>query len=70
MERIEMSGKEIGRLEVVRQILDGVVSQKAGGDKLGLSSRQVIPFLRSCFRNRPIKPPTLTRQGSTLPSLP
>ena len=36
-----MSGKEIGRLEVVRQILDGVLSQKAGGAKLGLSSRQV-----------------------------
>ena len=27
MERIEMSGEEIGRLEVERQILDGVLAQ-------------------------------------------
>jgi hypothetical protein len=52
MERIEMSGKEAGRLEVVRQILDGVLSQKAGGDKLGISSRQVRRLPRRHERRR------------------
>ena len=41
MDRIEMSKKEIGRLEVVRQVLDGVISQRRGSELLGLSDRQV-----------------------------
>jgi transposase len=41
MERIEMSGKELKRLEVLRQVLDGVVSQKAAAESLGLTDRQV-----------------------------
>jgi transposase len=41
MERIEMSGKEVKRLEVIRQVLDGVVSQAMAAQALGLSSRQM-----------------------------
>lgn len=46
MERIEMSGKELKRLEVLRQVLDGVVSQKAAAERLGLTDRQVRRLLR------------------------
>lgn len=41
LERIEMSGKEIRRLEVLRQVADGVVSQRAAALALGMSERQV-----------------------------
>ena len=46
MERIEMSDKELKRLEVLRQVLDGVVSQKAVAERLGLTDRQVRRLLR------------------------
>jgi len=36
-----MSGKEIRRLEVLRQVADGVVSQRAAAQGLGFSERQV-----------------------------
>ena len=41
MERIEMSKKEIGRLEVIRQVLDEVMSQRRAAELLGLCERQV-----------------------------
>lgn len=41
MERIEMSGKEVKRLEVLRQVSDGVISQGMAAQALGLSVRQV-----------------------------
>lgn len=41
MERIEMSVKEVKRLEVMRQLSDGVVSQVKAAETLGLSDRQV-----------------------------
>lgn len=41
-----MSKKEIGRLEIVRQIMDGVISQQAGAKRLGLSERQVRRLCR------------------------
>jgi transposase len=41
MERIEMSGKEIRRLEVLRQVADGVMSQRAAAQALEISERQV-----------------------------
>ncbi|MFC4487226.1 helix-turn-helix domain-containing protein [Tepidiphilus baoligensis] len=46
MERIEMSGKALKRLEVLRQVLDGVVGQKAATERLGLTDRQVRRLLR------------------------
>jgi transposase len=41
MDRIEMSKKEIGRLEVIRRVLDGVISQRRAAELLRLSDRQV-----------------------------
>ena len=41
MERIEMSDKEVKRLELVRQVSDAVVSQRTAAQVLGLSERQV-----------------------------
>ena len=41
MERIEMSKKEIGRLEVIGRVLDGVISQRCAAEFLGISDRQV-----------------------------
>jgi len=41
MERIEMSKKEIGRLEVLQRVLDGVISQRNAAELLGVSDRQV-----------------------------
>ena len=41
MERIEMSGKEVKRLEVLCQVSDGVVSQGMAAQALGLTVRQV-----------------------------
>jgi transposase len=41
LERIEMSVKEVRRLEVLRQVADGVLSQRAAARALGLSERQV-----------------------------
>ena len=41
MERIEMSGKEVKRLEVLCQVADGVVSQGMAAQALGLTVRQV-----------------------------
>ena len=40
-ERIEMSGKEVKRLELLRQVADGVVSLGRAGQALGLSDRQL-----------------------------
>jgi len=65
MDRIEMSGKEVKRLEVLRQVADGVVSQRQAGRSLGLSERQVRRLLRryeaegaaglvSCRRGKPL----------------
>lgn len=45
-ERIEMNGKEIRRLEVLREVIDGVTSQRAAGVVLGLSEPQVRRLLR------------------------
>ncbi len=36
-----MSGKEVKRLEVLRRVADGVMSQRAAAQALGLSERQV-----------------------------
>ncbi|MDD5004070.1 MAG: helix-turn-helix domain-containing protein [Acidithiobacillus sp.] len=36
-----MSGKEVKRLEVLRQVVDRVISQKMAAVTLGLSERQV-----------------------------
>lgn len=36
-----MSKKELGRLEVIRRVLDGVVSQRRGAELLGVSERQM-----------------------------
>ena len=41
MERIEMSGKEVKRLEVLCQVADGLVSQGMAAQALGLTVRQV-----------------------------
>ncbi len=41
MGRIEMSVKEVRRLEVLRQVSDGVVSQVMAAQVLGLSARQL-----------------------------
>ena len=41
MDRIEMSKKEIGRLEVIQRVLDGVISQRRAAELLGVSDRQV-----------------------------
>ena len=41
MERLEMSLKEVKRLEVLRRIADGVLSQRLASEELGLSTRQV-----------------------------
>jgi transposase len=41
MDRIEMSEKEIGRLEVIQRVLDGVISQRRAAELLGVSDRQV-----------------------------
>lgn len=59
-----MSTKEVKRLEVVRQLLDGVVSQTMAAQALGLSSRQMRRLQRryeasgaaglvSCRRGKP-----------------
>ena len=50
MDWIEMSGKEIKRLEVLRQIVDGITSQRAAGLMLGLSERQIRRLQRSYER--------------------
>ncbi len=42
MDRIEMSKKEIKRLEELRQLADGVVSQREAGWVLGVSEHQVL----------------------------
>ena len=41
MERIEMSGKEVKRLEILRQVSDGVLSQVRAAERLNLTIRQV-----------------------------
>jgi transposase len=41
LDRIEMSEKEVKRLEVLRQLTDAVLSQREAGRMLGLSERQV-----------------------------
>ncbi|MFN3594243.1 MAG: helix-turn-helix domain-containing protein [Thiobacillaceae bacterium] len=41
MERIEMSGEEVKRLEVLRQVSDGVLTQGMAAGVLGLTVRQV-----------------------------
>lgn len=46
MDRIEMSGKEIKRLEVLRGLADGVLSQREAGRVLGVSERQVRRLAR------------------------
>ena len=51
MDRIEMSGKEVKRLEVLRQVADGVVSQRQAGRSLGLSERQVQSVSNPWFLN-------------------
>jgi hypothetical protein len=64
MERIEMSVKEVIRLEVLRQVSDGVVSQAMAAQTLGLTPRQVRRLQRryeasgasglvSCRRGKP-----------------
>ncbi len=45
-DRIEMSAKEVRRLEVLPQVVDGVVNQRQAGQRLGLSERQVRRLLR------------------------
>ena len=50
IDRIEMSGKEIKRLEVLRQVADGITTQRAAGLVLELSERQVRRLLRSYER--------------------
>lgn len=40
-ERIEMSSEELRRLEVMRQLADGVVTQRAAALALGVTTRQV-----------------------------
>jgi len=46
VDRIEMSGKEIKRLEVLRRLADGVLSQREAGRVLGVSERQVRRLAR------------------------
>ncbi len=41
-----MSGKEIKRLEVLRRLADGVLSQREAGRVLGVSERQVRRLAR------------------------
>jgi transposase len=43
---IEMSGKEVRRLEVLRRVADGVITQRQAAEKLGLCDRQVRRLLR------------------------
>ena len=45
-ERIEMSAREVNRLEVVIQVAQGQLSQSKAGERLGLSERQVRRLLR------------------------
>ena len=45
-ERIEMSAREVNRLEVVIQVAQGLLSQSKAGERLGLSERQVRRLLR------------------------
>lgn len=45
-ERIEMSEREVNRLEVVIQVAQGLLSQRKAGERLGLSERQVRRLLR------------------------
>lgn len=42
-----MSGREIRRLEALRQVIDGVTSQRVAGMVLGLSERQVQRLLKA-----------------------
>lgn len=64
MERIEMSGKEVKRLEVLRQVSDGVVGLGMAAQVLNLTVRQVRRLQRryeaagasglvSCRRGQP-----------------
>lgn len=46
MERIEMSGEEVKRLEVLRQLADGVMTQRMAAERLALTVRQVRRLLR------------------------
>jgi len=46
VERVEMSGEEVRRLEILRQVLDGVVSQVMAARALGLSVRQTRRWQR------------------------
>ncbi len=46
MDRIEMSSKEIRRLEVLGRVAEGACSQRSAGVALGLSERQVRRLLR------------------------
>lgn len=46
LERIEMSEKEVKRLEVLCRVKDRVVSQREAGQALGLSDRQIRRLLR------------------------
>ena len=76
MERLEMSLKEVKRLEVLRRIADGVLSQRLASEELGLSTRQVRRLQRrydalgasslvSCRRGKPSNhrlPETLKRE--------
>jgi hypothetical protein len=45
-DRIEMSGREVKRLEVLRQVVDRVIAQRQAAEKLGLCDRQVRRLLR------------------------
>lgn len=49
-ERIEMSGREFKRLEVLQRVIDGAMSQKQAAEALGLSDRQVRRLQRGLER--------------------
>ncbi|GHU01727.1 hypothetical protein FACS1894154_11690 [Betaproteobacteria bacterium] len=41
-----MSVQEVMRLEVLRQVADGLLNQRQAGERLGISERQVRRLLR------------------------
>jgi hypothetical protein len=50
-DRIEMSGREVKRLEVLQQVVDRVITQRQAAEKLGLCDRQVRRLLR-CYERQ------------------
>jgi hypothetical protein len=61
-ELVEMSSKELDRLAVVRQVLEGRLTQAKAGEFVGLSERQVINR-RACRTAAAWSAPQITSRG-------